>query len=233
MYILVDKVKFFRDNMADKFETPKKINWKYRAKEVKKIISSHSSSYWVKQCLKYLTACDDKEKVPNLTGFFKSVGLWIFYLRDDIAKGLYIKEESMLDKYELIKRIISQGLTENIIDRNAGTATFAIALLQNQDEGGWDKRDKVVDPGQMTITFVNYNLPEPVPSPALPSPDIIEAEVVLPMSEVVPTAEVDLSTVEIDITPTEIEIEVQPSEPITIEPVNKDDDDSSWDMFAD
>jgi hypothetical protein len=204
--------------MAGKGENNKRAKWKYKASEVKQIINKTSAQVWVTRCIKYLDEMDKKGRVPSLSSFYKDYNCWIYYLRDELGKGV-CKDKAMVEKYELIKKIISEGMRENIIDRNASTATFAIALLQNQEEEGWDKRDKVTDVGAMSITFVNYALPTGDSAKELPTidPNIIDAEVVEPIDV----------TIDYDTLPN-----VSDNEPLPPVPM-KQEEDSSWDMFDD
>jgi hypothetical protein len=202
--------------MAHKQENDKKTKWIYKASALKKKLKSHSTTYWVKQCLNYLDEMEDKGKCPSLAGMFKFCGMWVYYLRDELAKGK-CQDSDLLERYDLIKRIVSQGTKERVIDLNIGTATFGIAMLQNEDE--WDKRDKVVDVGAMSITFVNYALPDAV-APALPTtdPTIIDAEVVEPIDV----------TIDYDTLPT-----ITEEQDVSVPIKDVDDDNSSWDMFDD
>ncbi len=75
-------------------------------------------------------------------------------LRDDIAAGKY-KASDLLLKYDIIKKIITIGKVEEIVERNIDKASFAIALLQNEHE--WEQRPDVGHQS-IQITVQNYSL---------------------------------------------------------------------------
>lgn len=170
--------------MAGKQEVKKRIRWKHRSKDVASVIEKSSEQVWISRCNKFLKKCGEKKRLPTISRFYKEQGLWIYWLRDAINKGSYKDRKDLLEKYDIVKRIISSGRAEDIINRNINTGTFAIALMQNENE--WNKEQGKV-PTAITFNLTNFQLPSadapqpPVPGPQ--SPITIDCEVIGPLDD--------------------------------------------------
>lgn len=140
-----------------------RIKWKHLSKDIIKVIEKISLQMWINRVNKYLVESEKSGRLPTLAGFYKEWGMWIYYLREDIAKGNYSKREDLQRKYDIIKRIIQTGKVENIENLNKSTATFAIELLRNEQV--WTQQE-VKAPQQITFNISSFALP------AVPHSDI-------------------------------------------------------------
>lgn len=163
--------------MPNKDQVNKKDKWMYKSSEVSKEIERYSDKIWINRCIKYIEKMAKSSKLPTLADFYKQHGIWIYYLRDDIAKGCYAKNDDLQNKYRLIKSIIDDNKKDTIVNKNIDKATFAINYLQQEDN--WDK-EKALPSQNITFNLANFSLDGEVPLelPTPPTENIIEGEVV-------------------------------------------------------